>query len=60
MKINWIRKISWIRVWDNFEKWMIEREDSGYCSKCGHLTDYPEWEEQQKKIQQLVSRQLRS
>jgi len=53
-------RIDWERVWKGFERWLKNRED-GVCSKCNHmLSDYPDWEEQQKKIQQLVNNQLRS
>lgn len=52
-------KIDWDKVWNNFEKWIQSREDS--CSFCGHsLINYPDWEEQQGRIQQIVNRQLRS
>ena len=52
-------RIDWDKVWNNFEKWMVKREENGLCFDCGHMTDFPDWEEQQKRIQQIVNRQLR-
>lgn len=50
-------KINWERIWIDFDNWLSDfgRES---CPSCGKLKkDYPDWTEQQKKIQQLVNKQ---
>lgn len=52
-------KIDWNKVWDNFERWLQSTEDNS-CSLCGQsIKSYPDWGEQQRRIQQIVNRQLR-
>ncbi len=53
-------KINWEKVWDKFDIWFGEQKPAQRCKTCGlkGLEDV-EWEEQQKKIQQLISAQVR-
>lgn len=52
-------KIDWKRIWEKFDI-QIENRKSKKCRTCGH-TDYnfSDWEDQQRKIQQLVNAQVR-
>lgn len=55
-----MKKLNWKLVWEQFDQWASSREDNKRCKTCGEsTTDFPEWGEQQKKIQQLVDKQLR-
>lgn len=55
-------KINWKKVWRDLEKWIQEREASAErCNCCGRrnvMEVFPEWEEQQDKIQELVNQQV--
>lgn len=52
------KKIDWEKIWKKFNNW-IDRRDAPTCPKCGCSNyNYPEWDEQQKKIQQLINKQL--
>ena len=52
-------RIDWQQLWDEFDDWAQE-DRSKHCGKCGHTErNYPEWEDQQKKIEKLVSRALK-
>jgi len=52
------KKVDWIKLWKAFNSWISKREECP-CPKCGASKyRYPEWDEQQKKIQQLVNEQL--
>jgi len=47
----------WAKVWERFDHWCNLRDRK--CSKCGRsVKDYPDWTEQQKKIEKLVGIQL--
>lgn len=46
-------KIPWNTVWRRFEKWSKEQEEARECSKCGRHK-YPDWDEQRKKIKEIV------
>lgn len=53
-------KINWKRVWGKFDIWFDKHKDKPQCKTCGHTELMElEWEEQQKKIQQLVAAQVR-
>lgn len=52
-------KIDWEKVWKDYNDW-FEQFGHKFCKKCKHrLYDYSEWDVQQKKIQQLVNKQLK-
>jgi hypothetical protein len=52
------KQIDWPLVWEHFDKWIDEKEE-GKCSKCKSILGYmPEWDDQQKKIKELVERQM--
>ena len=54
-------KINWEKIWEDFETWMVKKEEANKrCSSCHHKSyDHPEWEEQQDKIKRLVNIQVR-
>jgi hypothetical protein len=53
-------KINWKKVWVEWEKWWSKKTKTKTCTLCGHSgIDIPEWEDQQKKIQQIVDKQLK-
>ena len=53
-------KVDWGVVWEKFDRWFNNRDQSKLCPKCRHLSyDEPEWDGQQKKIVQLVENQLK-
>jgi len=43
--------IDWKEIWETFETWMCDNEDN--------RNYYPEWEEQQDKIEELVDVYIR-
>lgn len=52
-------KINWQKVWLAFDQW-TESRDSKTCKTCHHTThEYPDWDEQQRKIERLVNAQMR-
>jgi hypothetical protein len=52
-------KVSWIKVWDDFEEW-IQEFGHEHCPACGQLEDnYPDAYEQQEKIRELVEKHLK-
>lgn len=53
------KKINWKEIWSDFDKW-IDNHKRPCCDKCGKINyNHPEWEDQQKKIQQLVNKKIR-
>lgn len=51
-------KIDWKSIWESFDAW-TESRDSETCKACGHIShDYPEWDEQMRKIERLVNAQI--
>jgi hypothetical protein len=52
-------KINWGEILTEFDNWLSDfgRESCPTCNKL--IKDYPDWVEQQKKIQQLVNKQLK-
>jgi hypothetical protein len=50
--------INWHEVWQQFDNWLSPFECR--CVKCNRfLLDYPEWPDQQSKIEQFIEEQLR-
>lgn len=55
-----MKKINWARVWDEFSDWLCELENTKACEHCGsHTGCFPDWDDQQVKIQKLVNAQVR-
>ncbi len=54
------KTIDWNKLWNDFDEWFTsERNSSKVCKTCNHREFIePEWEDQQNKIQQLVSAQI--
>ena len=53
------KKISWKKIWDDYDIWVCERADEPKCATCGEVKDqFPTWEQQQEKIKELVNAQL--
>jgi hypothetical protein len=53
-------KIDWKKVWIKFDEWISTKGKSTRCKTCDHSeSNFPDWEEQQRKIQQLVNAQVR-
>lgn len=51
--------INWGKLWDSFERWLATDRRT-CCPRCDYIEkNYPEWEDQQRKIQRLVNAQLR-
>lgn len=54
------RKIDWKRIWIDFEDWLSKLENTGQCEHCGSNKNcFPEWDEQENKIQELADGQVR-
>lgn len=55
-------RIDWKRVWDEFSVWWhAEVDKRKVCTTCGHRQNSdPEWPEQEKIIQRIVDRQLKT
>ena len=51
------RYVDWVDVWQKFDRWYETRERK--CPHCGSREDGPGWDEQQKKIEQIVEKALR-
>lgn len=52
-----MNKIDWKRIWSDFHDWLNELEI--VCEHCGSSDDcYPDWDEQEMKIQELVNAQI--
>ncbi len=45
-------KKTWKKVWKEFNEWLYKKER--ICKSCGEPTGYPDWEQQTKKIEELV------
>ena len=54
------KTINWNKIWNDFSDWLCKREDAGQCKHCGSSSGcFPDWEDQQDKIKQLVDIQVR-
>lgn len=54
------KTINWKELWNDFENWLTEQEDSPICETCKTCTPcFPSWDDQQEKIKQLVNAQIR-
>ncbi len=53
--------MDWKLIWRELEDWVADcGSERNECSVCGHVKrHFPDWEEQQKKIEQLVKKHLR-
>lgn len=52
-------KINWTKLWEEYDLWW-DNCKSKRCKTCRHiLGDYPEWEDQAEKIEQLVNEQMK-
>lgn len=52
-------KIDWKKVWRSFNSWTDAAQRPCPCKECGHdKSEMPDWEDQKKKIQQLVNKQI--
>ena len=53
------KKVDWDNVWSEFCAWLSKLEDIPNCSTCnGSMGKFPEWDEQEKKIQEIVDAQV--
>lgn len=53
--------IDWKKVWKDFEVWFQDKDKVKHCKHCRtYISKAPSWEQQQKKIQQLVNKQLKN
>lgn len=52
-------KLPWKKIWADFDKW-CETVEEIHCNECHRLqTDFPEWADQQQKIEQLVRKAMK-
>lgn len=51
-------RIDWKRVWKDFDSWCESRQGD-LCPECKrNRGEYPDWEEQMRRIQKLVNKQI--
>lgn len=56
-----MNKIAWKKIWEKFEEQMDAAEVKKTCQKCGsRWNDFPEWEDQQTMIQELVETEIKN
>lgn len=55
------KTIDWKKLWSDYDKWYFGPEHkSPKCDSCNNINiDYPDWETQTSKIQELVNDQVR-
>ena len=54
------KTVDWKKLWCDFSEWLSELEDIPGCKECGSMNScFPEWDEQEAKIQKLVDAQVR-
>jgi len=52
--------INWKKMWTKFDAWLDNPDGKSPCRTCGNLEHkFPDWEDQQRKIKQLVNDQVR-
>jgi len=53
-------RTDWIGVWGEFGAWISKLEKSKTCPTCeSRSNEFPDWDKQMKKIEQLVNSSLR-
>ena len=46
-------------MWDDFDNWLNEMAEQPGCETCGHIENqFPEWDDQVAKIEELVNKQV--
>ena len=54
-----MKQINWKKLLDDFEVWLAKAADRPRCKSCSNMShNYPDWEDQQKEIQQLANAQV--
>lgn len=56
-------KLNWGEVWDEWDTWLIREQEkrTKNCACCGETSGgVVLWEEQQKKLMQLIDKKLRT
>ena len=52
-------RLNWKKIWNDLDEWVVKFEEA---SKCGHCkrkySDFPTWNDQQDKIEELVKAQI--
>lgn len=52
--------IDWGKVWFDFNSWICKLENTKACEHCGSRKNcFPDWDDQEAKIQELVDAQVR-
>lgn len=50
----------WDTLWEAFDEWYYRESSKDTCSRCGtRIDDAPLWDDQRKKIEELVNRRIR-
>lgn len=58
METSLPRDLDWDKVWEKLDEW-IQNHERIHCKGCGQIIrNWPEWEEQQEKIKEIVMEML--
>ena len=51
-----MQKINWDLIWNKFDLWFEKSVRESKCETCGRMWPEPDWEEQKRKIKELVEK----
>lgn len=55
-----MKQLEWDGIWDHFNEWHTKEEEKDKCKTCHtHQGLRGDWPDQQKKIKQLVEKEIR-